>query len=237
MPHAIRCLAVVACALVAAAGCDDAPYYSLAWSKADTVTLAPGESVALPVTVQREASSQGEARITLRNAPEGVSLTPSEFSIPEGESSVTATPTLSLVAEPSAQLQTVSEAFLVAEDPSNDFTSGARLYVALLAPPAPQPDFSLSVEPRQLDLNVGQRRQVTVTVTRAAGFTGPLTITLGSTSGLIQAQPLTLSGAQTSGTLEVSIDSRTPTVPVATRLVASAEDGRQATTGFTLNIR
>ncbi len=236
MPHSVRCLALVACALVALSGCEGGPSYTIEWSITDTVTLTAGESVALPVTVQREAENHGEARITLRNAPAGVTLTPSEFSIPEGQDTVTATPTLVAAAD-AAPLQTVSEFALVAEDPSNNFTSGARVFLSLLAPPAPQPDFSLTVEPRQLDLNVGQRRPVTVTVTRAAGFTGPLTLRLDTANARIEAEPVTLAGDQNSATLTVITDGRLARVPVAARFVATAADGRQASTGFTVNLR
>lgn len=237
MPNANRSLAVLACALVAFAGCESGPDYSIEWSITDAVTLAPGESVALPITVTRVAENHGPVRITLQNAPVGVTLTPAELVIPEGEDTLTATPTLSVAADTPATLQTVTPVVMRAEDPSNTFTSGARTYFSLLAPPAPQPDFTVSVEPRQLDLNVGQQRPVTLTVTRAAGFTGSLVISLESSSARLQINPLTLNGDQTTATATVITDGRMPQVPLATRFVATSEDGRRATTGFTVNLR
>jgi len=237
MQRVTPCLAVITSALVAVAGCDGGPEYTVRWTVPDTVTLPPGESVALPFTVLREAENQGEVSITLEGAPDGVTLTPAEFSIPERQDTISAEPTLVVAADTPAPLQTVSDLVLVSRDPSNNFTAGARIYFSLLAPPAPQPDFSLSVEPRQLNLNVGQRRPVAVTVTRAAGFTGPLTLTLDSPNTRIQTEPLTLAGDQTTATVTVITDGRMARVPVATRFVATAEDGRVATTGFTVNLR
>jgi hypothetical protein len=144
---------------------------------------------------------------------------------------------LVVAADTPAQLQTVTTLVLVAPDPSNDFTSGARFYLSLLAPPAPQPDFSIVVDPRQVSLFAGQTRQVSLTVSRALDFTGPLTITVDSPNRGIQPKPLTIAADQTTGTLSFTVDSATAKVPVATRIVATAEDGRQATTGFTFNIR
>lgn len=237
MPQVTRCLSLIACAFIALAGCDSGPSYSIEWTITDTVTMTPGETLALPFTVTREAENHGEVRITLDSPPAGVTLSPAELLIPEGQDTLTASPTLAVAADSSATLQDVSDIVLVARDPSNNFTSGARVYFSLLAPPAPQPDFSLTVEPRQLDLNVGQRRPVTVTVTRAAGFTGPLTVSLDSPSSRIQAEPVTLAGDQTTATLTVITDGRLIRAPQAARFVATSEDGRQATTGFTVNLR
>jgi hypothetical protein len=237
MPQVTRCLSLIACAFIALAGCDTGPSYSIEWTIADTVTMVPGESLALPFTVTRESDNHGEVRITLDNPPTGVTLSPAELLIPEGQDTLTATPTLTVAADSSATLQNVTDIVLVARDPSNNFTSGARVYFSLLAPPAPQPDFSLAVEPRQLDLNVGQQRPVTVTVTRAAGFTGPLTLSLDSPSSRIQAQPVTLAGDQTTATLTVITDGRLARAPQAARFVATAGDGRAASTGFTVNLR
>ena len=149
MPYAIRCLTVLACALVAVAGCGGGQLHRLKWNIADTVTLAPGESIEFPITVRRVAPQQGEALITLDNAPAGVTLTPSEFYIPQGEDSVSVTATLAVAADTPAQnLQTVTVLLLVARDPTNDITTGARVYLSLIAPPAVQPDFSITVSPK-----------------------------------------------------------------------------------------
>jgi len=237
MPHVPRCLSLIACALVALAGCDNGPSYSIEWTVTDTVTMVPGESVALPFTVERVAENHGAVSIALENAPAGVTLTPAELSIPEGQDTLTASPTLAVAADTSAALQNVSDIVLVSRDPSNNFTAGARIYFSLLAPPQPQPDFSVTVEPRQLDLNVGQQRPVTVTVTRAAGFTGPLTLSLLSPNARMRVEPVTLGPDQTTATVTVLTDGRMAQVPLAARFVATSEDGRTATTGFTANLR
>lgn len=238
MPRAVRFLTVLACALVAASGCGERPFYSLEWSITDTLTLAPGESTPLPFTATRTATNQGESRITFEDPPPGVTLTPSEFTMPEGQDTVTATPTLAVASDTTAQLQTVHQLLLVADDPSNEITSGVRFRLALVAPPAPQPDFSVSVEPRQVNLSAGQRQQVTVTVARSGDFTGPLTITLQALLTSLHADPLTLTAGQTTGTLYVTVDASAPVAtPVTARFVATSADSRKATTGFTFNFR
>lgn len=238
MPRVIRCLTVLACALVAASGCGERPFYSLEWTIPDCVTMTPGESTPLPFTATRTATNQGEASITFENPPPGVTLTPSEFTIPEGQDTVTATPTLAVASDTTAQLQKVHELLLVASDPSNNITPGVRFWLALVAPPAPQPDFSVSVEPRQVNLSPGQRKQVTVTVTRGGDFTGPLTITMETLLTSLHADPLTLNADQTTATLYVTADASAPAaIPTTARFVATSTDSRRATTGFTFNFR
>ena len=90
------------------------------------------------------------------------------------------------------------------------------------------PDFSLAVEPRQVDLIPGARGKTTVTVTRTAGFTGRLVITLVSPTQRLSADPLTLEADQTSAELAVNTDRSLSYIPVITRFVATDESGRTA---------
>lgn len=226
-------LAILACAL--ALGCGSGtPYYRLDWGGADTVTVTPGDTVPYDIAVQRVADNLGEVRIRVAGAPAGVTVGP-EFSLPEGETIVNTT--LSIAVAPSSTAYGVGGISFVAEDPANNVTAGSGVAIAILEPPVTQPDFSIAVAPRQVDLIPGARGRTTVTVTRAAGFTGRLVITLVSPTLRLTADPLTLEADQTSAELAVNTDRSLSLIPVITRFVATAEDGRTATTGFTFNLR
>ncbi|MBZ4414914.1 hypothetical protein [Myxococcus sp. RHSTA-1-4] len=219
----------------AAACTTDAPYYQIAVDAPDTVTLAPGESVPVEITLARLSNeTPGEVRLSLQNAPAGVTLAP-DVVLPAGEESVTATPTLAVDANTT---QTgVNSTLLLAEDAAKDFASGARFYVVILPPPAAQPDFSISVEPRQVDIFAGQSTQVMVKLTRAEGFTGEVTLTLQSPTNRITADSITFTSEQTSRLLFIYSDRAATRIPVTTTLVATSADSRIATTGLTVNLQ
>ena len=226
-------LALLAWAL--ALGCGgDTPYYRLDWGGADTVTVTPGDTVPYEIAVQRIADNLGEVRIRVAGAPAGVSVGP-EFTLPEGQTRVDSTLTIEVA--PSTTAFGVGGISFVAEDPANSVTAGSGVAIAILEPPVTQPDFSIAVAPRQVDLIPGARGKTAVTVTRAAGFTGRLVITLVSPTLRLNADPLTLEPEQTTAELTVNTDRSLSLIPVITRLVATAEDGRTATTGFTFNLR
>ena len=230
-----RSLVLLGCVLAAAACTTDTPFYSLQVDAPDTVSLLPGESRPVEITLTRVSEEQsGEIRLGLQNAPEGVTLQP-EIVLPAGEESVTATPTLSVPAaliEPGPRLT-----LLYAEDPAKDFAAGASFYIVILPQPVAQPDFSISVEPRQVDIFAGQSTQVQVTVTRAAGFTGDVAITLQSPTGRITAQPLTITADNPSRVFFINTDRSTTRIPAVTTVIATSADNRTATTGLTINLR
>ncbi|TSC33761.1 hypothetical protein [Corallococcus sp. Z5C101001] len=225
-------LAILACAL--ALGCGSGgPYYRLDWAGLDTVTVAPGDSVPYEIAVQRIADNLGEVKIRTAAAPQGVTFGP-DFSIPEGETLVRTTATLTV--SPSTRDYGVRALQLIAEDPANNVTATGGISVALLEPPEPQPDFSIAVEPRQVNLIPGQRGVTTVTVTRAEGFTGPLVITLETPSKRLTADALTLEEGQTTAQIRVLPDRSLTGLPYIVKFVATAPDGRVAKTGFTFNV-
>ncbi|MCY1044080.1 hypothetical protein OV208_22375 [Corallococcus sp. bb12-1] len=235
MQRPLSRLTLLVCALVLDMGCGSgAPYYRLDWAGADTVTVTPGDSVPYDIAVQRIADNLTEMPIRVTGTPEGVTLGP-DFVLPAGETIVNATLTLAV----SATVTTygVGGIQLVADDPANNVTASSGIAVVILPPPVTQPDFSVAVTPRQVDLIPGARAQTTVTVTRAEGFTGPLVITLESPTQRLTADALTLAEGQTSAQLYVTADRSLSLVPVVTRFVATAGDGRTASTGFTFNLR
>ncbi|RKH30982.1 hypothetical protein D7Y13_18905 [Corallococcus praedator] len=233
MPRPLSRLALLACALTLGCG-SGTPYYRLDWGGADTVTVTPGDSVPYDLAVQRIADNLGELRISVAGTPVGVTMGP-DFVLPAGETIVNTTLTISVAA--TTTTYGLGGIDLLAEDPANDVTASGGIAVAILPPPVNQPDFTVTVTPRQVDLIPGARSETTVTVTRAEGFTGELVITLESPTQRLTADALTLAEGQTSAEISVSADRSLTLVPVITRFVATAPDGRTASTGFTFNLR
>ncbi|NRD55894.1 COG1470 family protein [Corallococcus exiguus] len=233
MPRSLPRLAVLACAL--ALGCGgNTPYYHLDWGGADTVTAAPGDSVPYDIAIQRIADNLGEVRVSAAISPEGVTFGPA-FSLPEGETLVSTTATISV--SNSVTSYGVNALQLIAEDPANNVTARGNISLVILAPPEPQPDFALAVEPRQVNVTPGQSAQVTVTVTRAEGFTGALTLTL-ETPGTTRlgADPVTLAPGETTAQVRVTTDRSLSALPYVVKFVATDESRRAAKTGFTFNL-
>ncbi len=229
----LRSLLLMGCALAMACG-SDSPNFRMSFGLPDTITAIPGESLPVDITVQREGDDQSAFRINLTNAPEGVTLAP-EIVLPAGEPSITTTATYTVA--PETQARGLSRALLLATNAAETFATGANLFLVILPPPSPQPDFSVSVEPRQVDLFAGQNAKVRITVTRAEGFTGPVTVALDSPTRRITLPTVTIPADQTSVTPYIDTTRGMSRVPVAASIVATSEDGRQATTGISINVR
>jgi hypothetical protein len=228
-----RSLFLVGCVL--AASCtSDLPSYSVQFAGPDAVTLTPGESAPLELTLTRFSTEEaGEVRLSVYDAPEGITLEPAESVLPAGEQTVTVTPTISAAQNAPAVGRT--ELYLLARDAANtSLQTLFSVFVVILEPPAPQPDFGISAEPRQITIFVGQAARPRVTVTRSQGFTGPVTLTLESPTLRIAADPVTIPADQTAATMNITTTTSTTAVPVPLRIIATSEDGRRATTGFTL---
>jgi hypothetical protein len=230
-----RSLFLLGC-LLAASCTTDTPSYSIALTAPDAVSLGPGESSPVEMTLTRLSAESGEVRLTIYSAPEGVTLEPTELVLPQGEESITLTPTLAVAAN--TTVRGLNEVVLVAEDAGNTrFATAYSLYVVVLEPPEPQPDFGITVDPRQITLFVGQNTLLRVALTRSQGFTGPVTLSLESPTTRISAQPATIGADQTTAELEILTDRSTTAIPVPLKVIATSEDGRQAKASFTLNLR
>lgn len=212
----------------------DRPFFRMSFSIPDTLTATPGESLPVDITVRREGDDQSEFRINLQNAPEGVTLAP-EIVLPEGEPSVTTTATYTVAQD--TQARGMLRALLMATNATETFATGANLFLVILPPPAPQPDFSVTIEPRQSDLFAGQNAKVRITVTRAEGFTGPVTVALESPTRRISMPTVTIPADQTFVEPFINTERNVTRVPVAASIIATSEDGRQASTGTTINLR
>ncbi|AEI62313.1 hypothetical protein [Corallococcus macrosporus] len=226
-------LFLACCALALSCG-NDGPFFRLAFSLPDTLTAAPGESFPVEFTVLREGDDQSAFRVDLQSAPEGVTLTP-EFVLPENEASVTATATFAVAQD--TQFRGMTRALLTATNAAETFATSANLFLVILQPPVAQPDFSIAVEPRQVDLFAGQNEKVRITVTRAEGFTGPVTLSLETPTRRIGMQEVTIPAGETFVEPYINTDRGMTRVPVAASLIATSEDGRQASTGISVNVR
>ncbi|MBN9687945.1 MULTISPECIES: hypothetical protein [unclassified Corallococcus] len=233
MPRSLPRLAVLISAL--ALGCGgNTPYYHLDWGGQDTVTVAPGDSVPYDIAIQRIADNLGEVRVSASITPEGVTFGP-PFILPEGETIASTTATITVA--PSVTSYGVNALQLIAEDPANNVTARGNISLVILEPPEPNEAFSISVEPRQVNVTPGQSGQTTVTVTRAEGFTGALTLSL-ETPGTTRlgSDPVTLAPGETTTQVRVTTDRSLNVLPYAVKFVATDETGRTAKTGFTFNL-
>ncbi|QSQ19852.1 hypothetical protein JY651_31800 [Pyxidicoccus parkwayensis] len=218
-----------------AASCSgDAPYYRVQVDAPDTVSLSPGENIPVELTLTRVADNSADIRLTLANAPQGITLLP-EVHLPASEESVTTTLTLAIA--PDVTTTGLVQTLLLAEDPTNAFAAGATFFIAVQPKSAPQPDFSIVADPRQANLYAGQSTQVPINITRAQGFTGPVTVTLEAPTSRVRADPLTIAPEETTKRLFIYTDRSTTRLPLVATVVATSEDGRKATTGLTINIR
>ncbi|MFB1483247.1 hypothetical protein [Corallococcus sp. RDP092CA] len=234
MPRSFPRLAVLISAL--ALGCGgNTPYYHLDWGGQDTVTAAPGDSVPYDIALQRIADNLGEVRVRAAVAPQGVTFGP-DFSLPEGETIVSTTATITV--DPGVTSYGVNALQLVAEDPANNVTAQGNISLVILEPPEPYKDFSIAVEPRQVNVTPGQSAQVTVTVTRVEGFTGALTLSMETPSDTkrLGVDAITLAPGETTAQVRVTTDRSLDTLPYVVKLVATDEQGRTAKTGFTFNL-
>lgn len=234
MPRSLPRLAVLACAL--ALGCGgNTPYYHLEWGGEDTVTAAPGDSVSYDVAIQRIADNLGEVRVRPSIVPDGVTFGP-EFSLPQGETIANSTATITV--SRGVTSYGVKALQLVAEDPANNVTARGNISLVILEPPEPNEAFSIAVEPRQVNVIPGQSALVTVTVTRAEGFDGPLTVKLvpPSVTERLASDPVTLGPGETTAQVRVTTDRSLSVLPYPVKFVATDEANRTAKTGFTFNL-
>ncbi|MCP3102019.1 hypothetical protein LZ198_24435 [Myxococcus sp. K15C18031901] len=234
MTHALRRSLFLLGCLLAAAGCSDSPYYRVEVTTPDTITLLPGESSTFDITVARVGEVPGQVTLSLENAPEGVTLTP-EVVLPSGQDSVTVPVTLS--ADANVPFRGMEDLLLLARDTGKEYASGYTLFAVVHDPPTAQPDFSISVEPRQVDVYAGGEGATVVTVTRAEGFAGPLTFSIESPTKRITAEPVTMLADRTTRQFLINTDRSATRLPAAVRVIATTEDGRTATTGLTVNVR
>lgn len=233
MPVIRRSLFILGC-LFAASCNSNSPYYRVQITAPEAVSLAPGESATFDLTLDRVGDQPGELRLNLESEPEGITLTP-EVVLPAGETTVTTPVTLSVAED--IQVTGTQRMLLLATDAVKDIDSGATFFVIILPPTQVQPDFSIALEPRQLTLFAGQNEFVRVNVTRVAPFTGPVTLTIESPTLRVSAKPVVVTPEQTSVNFLVYTESSTTRIPIPIAVVATSEDGRQAKTGLTLNIR
>jgi hypothetical protein len=233
MPVLRRSLFLLGFLLVASCN-SNSPYYRLQFTMPWAVSLEPGQSTQFEVTLNRVGDQPGELRVNMESAPEGITMTP-EIIVPEGEGITTQMVTVNVAQD--IAVTGAQRTLLLANDSGKDLVSGAELYVVVLPATTSQPEFSIALAQRQLTLFVGQSELTPVQITRAEGFTGPLTLSLESDSRRITAQPVVVPGDQASANILITTTTSVARIPVAVTVVATAEDGRTARTSLTLDMR
>ncbi|MCE9669435.1 hypothetical protein LY474_16615 [Myxococcus stipitatus] len=234
MTHLLRRSFLLLGCLLTAAACSDSPYYRVEVTVTDTLTLLPGESTTVDITVARVGETPGQVTLSLENAPEGVTMTP-DVVLPTGQDTITVPVTFSV--DGNTSFRGTQSMTLLARDTGKEYASGYTVYVVVHDPPVPAEGFSVSVEPRQVDLFAGGEEAVVVTVTRAEGFTLPVTLTLDTPTRRISAEDAVVTADRTTRQLFINTERSTTRLPAPVRIIATAEDGQTASTGLTVNVR
>ncbi len=179
-------LVIVSCiflGLLAACGSSSSPDFSLA-SSAVTVSLATGATATVNVSANATSGTGSPISVTLEGLPAGVTASPATLSIPIGSSQ-----TVTLTAT-SGATQGTATVTLTGILGSKSHTASFMLAVA---PPAPPPDFSLSVIPATLSFAAGATSApVTVTATAANRFAGSVAVTFAGLPAGVTVSPSTL---------------------------------------------
>jgi hypothetical protein len=102
---------------------------------------------------------------------------------------------------------------------------GGEAYGYRLRISKPRPDFELRVVPSSVTVPVNGTAAVTVYVSRADGFTGPIKLALENPAARITAAPVTLAAKQTSARLTLRGGGVRTETPVALTVVGTARIG------------
>lgn len=96
--------------------------------------------------------------------------------------------------------------------------------------PDPTPTVAIAVAPTSLQLQQGSAEQVTVSVTRGGGFSGPVTVEAQNLPGGVTAPSVTVPSGSTSATMTftAAADAPATTPPTAAEAPASDADGDAA---------
>ncbi len=172
--------ALMACGSSGSSGSSGSPDFTLTPS-GNTISLAPGTTAKLSVTVNAALGSSGIVGVTVAGMPAGITASPSTFSLTIG-STQQITFTASANAAPGNANITLTG------------TSGSRSHVATVALAVTAPgDFSLSATPPAATLNQGGTTQIILTPISTNGFTGfPITVVLSGLPAGVTASPASL---------------------------------------------
>lgn len=113
-------------------------------------------------------------------------------------------------------------------------TTRAMLMVQM---PAPNPDFSISVNPSQIDVNRRQTTMVNINVNRTGNFAGNVTITTSNSIPKVLLTPTMQSTSGASVSFSFKVKRRAPRGSQQLTFVGRDDSGRTRMTTLMLNIR
>ena len=161
------------------------PDFSLSATPASVNLTANGTPATVSLLATAQNGFSANVPVTIAGLPAGVTATPSPITLTPGTAA-----TLTLTA-PTGTAAGSSAATLTGT--SGSLTHTAPLAITVVAPAAPQPDFSLAVSPASLNLTVGRAGQpVQVTATALNGFSGTATVALSGLPAGVTANPASL---------------------------------------------
>ncbi len=161
-----------------------------------TLPVVQGGSATWNVGVVRGGGLTGPVSVAFRGNPAGVSFSPSPLVIGAASTSGATNVT--------AAISTAPGQYTITFDGSAAGGTVTDSKTALLQVTAQTPTFTLSLTPSALSVPQGGSAQFTVSVTRAGGFTGAVTVTLTPPSAGISLSPLVIAGGSTSATATLS---------------------------------
>lgn len=119
---------------------------------------------------------------------------------------------------------------------SDDLVRTTRA-ILMVQRPAPNPDFSITVNPSQIDVNRRQTATVNINVNRTGNFSGNITITTSNSIPKVLLTPITQSTSGNSASVSVKVKRRAPRGTQQLTFVGRDDSGRTRTATLMLNIR
>jgi uncharacterized membrane protein len=191
-------------------------------------SVIAGSQATIGITITRGGSFTGAVSLAVEGAPAGVTANLSATSLAAGVT--TATLTLQVSATVAAG------SYPITVRATGTGVSAASATSALLVTAAALPSFSLSAAPTAISVVAGQQGTSTLTIARAAGFTGSVTLVAeGAPAGVtasFSASPVT--GTSSTLTFTVSAATAAGTYPITVRGSGSGVAERTATVTLTV---
>lgn len=154
----------------------EAPGFSLSLSNG-TLNITQGQNATTTVTVTTTTTFTGSVTLSVGGLPNGVTAAFSQNPVP----AVVAAQGTALAVLPSVLTLTVGSGvtagnYTITVTGTAQGIAPVNSTLALTVTAATVPGFTMSVNPNVLSVDRGTTGQVTVTVTRTGGFTGPVTL-------------------------------------------------------------
>ena len=192
----------------------------------NTVSVAAGGSTTVTVTISRGGGLPGDVTLQLEGVPTGVAIAFAPQALSGSVTSSTMTITVDRTAAPGRYLMTVRATSQRVDE------VGAQIWLDITA----APDYSLKAARDTLTVVQGGSGQLDVGLTRTGGFSGAVTLSLGSVPGGATAtfapNPVTADRS----TLTLSVPASVPPGKSTVTVGGAAEGLPERTTTFVLDV-